>query len=59
MEKREAIEQFAAKRPESVSVYGYGSGVFKQSNTEGSKPLTDVPTQTDQEKVNNLLKDLL
>ena len=42
MEKREAIEQFAAKRPESVSVYGYGSGVFKQSNTEGYKPLTDV-----------------
>lgn len=42
MEKREAIEKFAAKRPESVCVYGYGSGVFKQSNTEGSKPLTDV-----------------
>ena len=32
MEKREAIERFAIKRPESVGVYGYGSGVFKQSN---------------------------
>lgn len=42
MEKREAISKFALKRPESVGVYGYGSGVFKQSNTEGSKPLTDV-----------------
>jgi hypothetical protein len=42
MEKREAIERFAIKRPESVGVYGYGSGVFKQSNTDGSKPLTDV-----------------
>lgn len=42
MEKRDVIEQFALKRPNSVGVYGYGSGVFKQSNTEGSKPLTDV-----------------
>lgn len=42
MEKGEAIRKFALKRPESVGVYGYGSGVFKQSNTEGSKPLTDV-----------------
>ena len=32
MEKREAISKFALKRPESVGVYGYGSGVFKQSN---------------------------
>lgn len=42
MEKREAITRFALKRPNSIGVYGYGSGVFKQSNTEGSKPLTDV-----------------
>lgn len=42
MEKEEAIIKFALKRPTSVGVYGYGSGVFKQSNTEGSKPLTDV-----------------
>lgn len=42
MEKREVIKKFALKRPESVGVYGYGSGVFKQSNTEGSKSLTDV-----------------
>lgn len=42
MEKNEAIQKFSLKRPESVAVYGYGSGVFKQSNTDGSKPLTDV-----------------
>ena len=42
MEKGEAISEFALKRPDSIGVYGYGSGVFKQSNTTGSKPLTDV-----------------
>lgn len=42
MEKEDAIRKFAIKRPASVGVYGYGSGVFKQSNTSGSKPLTDV-----------------
>ena len=40
MEKREAISKFALKRPESVGVYGYGSGVFKQASSV--KPLTDV-----------------
>lgn len=42
MEKGEAISRFALKRPDSVGVYGYGSGVFKQTNTERTKPLTDV-----------------
>lgn len=42
MEKHEVIKKFADKRPNSVGVYGYGSGVFKQSNTEETNPLTDV-----------------
>lgn len=42
MEKEEAIRSFAEKRPEARGVYGYGSGVFKQSNSDGAKPLTDV-----------------
>lgn len=42
MEKYDVIKKFSDKRPDSVGVYGYGSGVFKQSNTEGFKPLTDV-----------------
>lgn len=41
MEKEEAIREFAIKRPCALGVYGYGSGVFKQSNSSG-KPLTDV-----------------
>lgn len=40
MVKEEAIRQFAMQRPESRSVYGYGSGVFKQASSV--KPLTDV-----------------
>lgn len=40
MIKEEAIRQFAMERPESRSVYGYGSGVFKQASS--TKPLTDV-----------------
>lgn len=31
----------------------------KAQTLNTSKPLTDIPNQTDQEKVNNLLKDLL
>lgn len=42
MEKKEAILEFAEKRPFSVGVYGYGSGVFKQSNSTQGKTLTDV-----------------
>ncbi len=42
MEKDEAIRSFANKRPEAVGIYGYGSGVFKQANDTGAKPLTDV-----------------
>ncbi len=42
MEKYDVIKKFSDKRPDSAGVYGYGSGVFKQSNTEGFKPLTDV-----------------
>ena len=41
MEKEDAIREFALKRPSALGVYGYGSGVFKQSNASG-KPLTDV-----------------
>lgn len=33
--------------------------LLKAQTLNTSKPLTDVPTPTDQEKVNNLLKDLL
>jgi hypothetical protein len=40
MIKEEAIRQFAMERPESRSVFGYGSGVFKQASS--TKPLTDV-----------------
>ena len=41
MTKEEAIKQFALHRPEARSVYGYGSGVFKQASSSG-KSLTDV-----------------
>ncbi len=42
MEKREAISRFALHRPPAFGIYGYGSGVFKQSNVGDAKPLTDV-----------------
>lgn len=41
MNKEEAIRKFSLQRPDSKGVYGYGSGVFKQTSTTG-KPLTDV-----------------
>ena len=41
MNKEEAIKKFSLQRPYSKGVYGYGSGVFKQTSATG-KPLTDV-----------------
>lgn len=40
MDKEQAIKKFAVQRPDARAVYGYGSGVFKQSAK--GKPLTDV-----------------
>ena len=40
MDKEQAIKKFALQRPDARAVYGYGSGVFKQSAK--GKPLTDV-----------------
>jgi len=41
MGKEEAIRQFTVDRPEARAIYGYGSGVFKQTPTN-TKTLTDV-----------------
>lgn len=44
MEKKGIIEHFAYNRPESIGIYGYGSGVFKQETRTGRKnvPQTDI-----------------
>ena len=41
MDKKDKIKSFADKRPLAKAVFGYGSGVFKQSRTSGT-PQTDV-----------------
>lgn len=39
----EQIEKFISNRPEAIAVYGYGSGVFKQSGyTSKDKPQIDL-----------------
>jgi len=42
MEKKNLIENFAFKRPNSVGIYGYGSGIFKQDRKESTVPVIDV-----------------
>lgn len=43
MEKREIIQEFVDKRAETVGVFGYGSGVFKQeSYNDEDKPQIDL-----------------
>ncbi|MDE5889307.1 MAG: phosphatidate cytidylyltransferase, partial [Bacilli bacterium] len=43
MEKEDIIARFSYRRPDSLGVYGYGSGVFKQAIQAVQK----VPPQTD------------
>lgn len=43
METKRVISEFLADRPEVVGAFGYGSGVFKQSNYNGEvKPQIDL-----------------
>lgn len=42
MTKKEVLEEFVGERPEVVGAYGYGSGVFLQSNYHGKKPQNDL-----------------
>lgn len=42
MTKKEVLEEFIKKRPAVVGAYGYGSGVFLQSNYKGKKPQNDL-----------------
>lgn len=41
MDKKDRIKRFADRRPVAKAVFGYGSGVFKQSGSSGT-PQTDV-----------------
>ena len=42
MDKKVDIIKFAERRPASQAVFGYGSGVFEQRDSEHSKAQTDV-----------------